>query len=170
MRAIERDRLLARAAWIYLVGLAAVTAFYLWPRPMPEVSVSEVDLAALSAPKALEFDAVESLTVQPTGATPAAAVTAVRRIVAERGGDAQRLVLPIADRAALFDALAQLRAVSSEARYASFLLVFGPSGASVQLESGRFDDPDGRIGAELLKIEKARAETATATSTTGSTP
>lgn len=170
MRAIERDRLLARAAWVYLVGLAAVTAFYLWPRPMPEVSVSELDLAALPAPKALDLDAVKSLTVQPTGATPASAAKAVQQIVADHGGDADRLFIPIADRTALFDVLAALRAVSSEARYASFLLLFGPSGASVQLESGRFDDPDGRIGAELLKIEKARAQTATTTSTTGSAP
>lgn len=167
MRALERDRLLARVAWVYLIGLAAVSAYYLWPRPLPNVVAEDVVPANLPVKTRIDFDAVRSVTVRAIGATPAVAAR-VMKIVEGQGGNSKTLAVAVADREALLATLAALREVSKDEPHVTFVLRFAPTDTAIRLNRGSFDDPDGLIGRALLERKKARQEstTATASSTT----
>ncbi len=171
MRAIERDRLLARAAWAYFVVLAAVAAYYLWPPTLPNVVAEDLDLSRLPVKKQLDFDEVRKVRIHAVGATGDIA-RRTADTVAQLGGDAETLEIQVDGRDALLDALAALRAISNDERHVTFVLRFEPDRSVVRLNRGSFDDPNGRIGRALLERRRANTDTATASSTTaaGSEP
>ena len=159
MRATERDRLLAGAGWIYLVGLAALTLYYLWPRPLPADAATPIDFGRLPVKKTLDLSAVTRLQVSAVGATKVVE-TRIRSAIEAVGGDPSQLTIPIdGDVDRLLDALFAMRKISREERYLTIVLRVtsgSDDGMLVRLTRGAFDDPDGRIGHALLERKKSK--------------
>jgi hypothetical protein len=164
VRAVERDRLIGRLAWVYLVGLAGVLAFYLWPRSLPEAPAAALDFSELAVGRDIDFDGVEKIDVRATAAT-AKLEDALRDAIVDLGGTRGALSIPIdRDQEKLLVAFAALRAVSRGDRHVTLLLHLTPGGQIIQLHRGAFDDPGGEIGKRLLARERRLAETSTTVS------
>ena len=169
MRAVERDRLIARLAWVYLVALAGVLAFFLWPRTLPEGPRAVLDFSELAVAKKLDFAAVDRLDMRLV-ATTKATEDRTRSVVATYGGDAGQLSVPIdKDEERLFSVLAALRQISHDDRRVTLILRFAPGGQLVELHRGAFDDPGGTIGRRLYEREKAVGTSTTVDETETST-
>lgn len=169
MRAVERDRLFARLAWVYLVGLAGVLAFYLWPRTLPEGPRAVLDFSELAVAKKLDFAAVDRIDLRLV-ATTKATEDKVRDVVDAHGGDRGQLSIPIEkSEERLLTVLAALRQIAHEDRRVTFILRFAPDGQLIELHRGAFDDPGGAIGRRLFEREKAVGTSTTVDETETST-